>query len=179
MRLFIKLILSAFMVLVPCVSKAQSENMNTVGSRLHYSMELYGSRISSDFKMGEVELDFGYKFGHSFSIYAPISFSCQFYNANTTKNYDSQFKLGIGAGYSRFFSRISGLGATLSVSSTIGKNDFNYLQTKLMAKYLMRNSQSSNNGNTALGVGIQYLSPYDDSLEKGRFYPVLSIGWIF
>jgi len=132
------------------------------GSSEAYAAGLGMNLNNSDFGIFGYDVSIGYAFDSGISLFCPVDLQVGMYNTKSTKNYNNQGTIGIGAGYMyKFKESYEMLEFRLSGASTMADRDINYFSTGFSIRYGIKVGHIS----PFTGVGVMYLSPYDSAVK--------------
>ncbi len=161
-------------------SSAQEKSFNRLYGAFNVSFggAPHANFTNKDFANRSFGIELGYRFTPNFSLFALTTADINLLNATTTKNYNETGTLGVGAAYAFNVGNRSYIEPVISCASTYLKSDFTYLTPKFEVRWGV-NIPWGGKYNTGpyLGLGIQYIHPYNNSTVPNMVMSYATIGF--
>lgn len=133
---------------------------------------------TKDFAIRSCEVGLGFRFTPNFATFALSTADINLMNATTTRNYNLTGTLGVGAIYSFDIGHRSYIEPVITCSSTYQKSDLNYLTPKFEVRWGVKIPWGGKfNFGQYVGIGIQYIHPYDSSTVPNMAIAYATIGF--
>lgn len=157
-------------VSIPYISVAQNFRLS---NRLGYSAELMAEGFGKDLSF--VSLDYAVRLtiNPSISVTVPFNITELLYNKTSVQNYKFATKVGAGVSINYPFASEDKIAIEAAILSSIEKKSESYWQLRIMGEYVMMQSISCG---TILGIGLEYISPYESPSFLAGIYPIISMG---
>jgi hypothetical protein len=127
---------------------------------------------TKDFAIRSFDFSFGFRFNEHLSVFVPLALDDNLMNMTTTKNYNETGTLGLGASYTFNLGSRSFLEPVLSCNTTYIKSDLNYLTPKFEVRWGAKMGRFG----PFVGLGVQYLHPYDNGTVPNMTMVYAKIG---
>ena len=133
---------------------------------------------TKDFAIESVGVEMGYRFTPSFSLFALATGDINLLNYTSTKNFNKTGTVGLGAAYAFNIGNNTYIEPVISCATTYMKTDLNYLTPKFEIRWGTKNPWNKNSQfGPYLGVGLQYIHPYNTSTTPNMLMGCATIGF--